>query len=208
MNLILLGAPGAGKGTQAEKISLQYGLPHISTGEILRRNVREQTPLGIKIAAFPKGTLIPDEIMIDLIKQKLSDDECAEGCLLDGFPRTIAQAIALDAAIKVDGAIVIDTDEPSLIKRITGRRVCRSCGKTYHVDLHDVEKCVCGGELLIRDDDNEETVIKRLSVYHEQTAPLIRYYGEQGKLFEVDGNGTVDEVFERMKKVLDGFGKK
>lgn len=203
-NIILLGAPGAGKGTQASLICEEYNVPHISTGDILRRNIKEGTPLGVKAKEYiDAGALVPDEVVIGLVESRLKEDDCKNGYVLDGFPRTIAQAEALDRVADIDLAINIDVPFDLIVSRLGGRRVCK-CGATYHVStLFGETKCkACGDELFIRDDDKPETVKNRLRVYEAQTQPLIDYYGKQGKVVDVEATGTIEQIFDNIKKVL------
>lgn len=203
-NIILLGAPGAGKGTQASLISEEYNVPHISTGDILRRNIKEGTPLGVKAKEYiDAGALVPDEVVIGLVENRLKESDCNNGYILDGFPRTIAQAEALDKVADIDLAINIDVPFDLIVSRLGGRRVCK-CGATYHVStLNGETKCkACGDELFIRDDDKPETVQNRLRVYEAQTQPLIDYYGKQGKVVDIEATGTIEQIFENIKKVL------
>ncbi|MBQ3755316.1 MAG: adenylate kinase [Clostridia bacterium] len=204
-NIILLGAPGAGKGTQAALIAEEYNVPHISTGDILRRNIKEGTPLGLKAKSYiDAGGLVPDEVVIGLVEDRLKEADCKNGYILDGFPRTIAQAEALDKVAKIDLAINIDVPFETIIERLSGRRVC-VCGETYHVSMLNGEtNCrKCGKPLFIRDDDKPETVKKRLDTYEKQTAPLINYYGAQGKLVNVKAVNSIEENFAAVKKVLN-----
>ncbi len=204
-NIILLGAPGAGKGTQAAMIAEEFKVPHISTGDILRRNMKEGTPLGLKAKEFVEsGGLVPDEIVIGLVKDRLEQDDCKNGYILDGFPRTIAQAQELDKVAKIDMAINIDVPFATIIERLGGRRVC-VCGETYHVSMLDGKTtCAkCGKELFIRNDDKPETVKNRLEVYQEKTQPLIDYYRAQGKIVDIVAGGTKEEIFDDIKKVLE-----
>lgn len=204
-NIILLGAPGAGKGTQAAMIAEEFKVPHISTGDILRRNMKEGTPLGLKAKAFVEsGGLVPDEVVIGLVEDRLSQDDCKNGYILDGFPRTIAQAEALDKVARIDLAINIDVPFETIIDRLGGRRVC-VCGETYHVSMLNGETTCkrCGKELFIRDDDKPETVKNRLRVYSDQTQPLIDYYRSQDKVVDIKANGTKEEIFADIKKVLE-----
>lgn len=208
MNIILLGAPGAGKGTQAARISSAYRTPHISTGDMLRDAVASGTPLGNEAKQFmDRGELVPDALVVGIVKDRLDHADCANGCLLDGFPRTVAQADALDGALaqadkRIDAAINIDVSEGELLRRLTGRRTCSGCDRVYHAAFNPPATegvCdVCGSHLYQRDDDTEETVSNRLRVYREQTAPLVEYYRQKSLLKTVDGNGTPDEVFERL----------
>lgn len=204
-NIILLGAPGAGKGTQAAMIAEEFKVPHISTGDILRRNMKEGTPLGLKAKAFVEsGGLVPDEVVIGLVEDRLSQEDCKNGYILDGFPRTIAQAEALDKVARIDLAINIDVPFETIIDRLGGRRVC-VCGETYHVSMLNGETTCkrCGKELFIRDDDKAETVKNRLKVYSDQTQPLIDYYRSQNKVVDIKANGTKEEIFADIKKVLE-----
>ncbi len=204
-NIILLGAPGAGKGTQAAMIAEEFKVPHISTGDILRRNMKEGTPLGLKAKAFVEsGGLVPDEVVIGFVEDRLSQEDCKNGYILDGFPRTIAQAEALDKVARIDLAINIDVPFETIIDRLGGRRVC-VCGETYHVSMLNGETTCkrCGKELFIRDDDKPETVKNRLKVYSDQTQPLIDYYRSQNKVVDIKANGTKEEIFADIKKVLE-----
>lgn len=204
-NIILLGAPGAGKGTQAAMIAEEFKVPHISTGDILRRNMKEGTPLGLKAKAFVEsGGLVPDEVVIGLVEDRLSQEDCKNGYILDGFPRTIAQAEALDKVARIDLAINIDVPFETIVSRLGGRRVC-VCGETYHVSMLGGENTCkrCGKELFIRDDDKPETVKNRLKVYSDQTQPLIDYYRSQNKVVDIKANGTKEEIFADIKKVLE-----
>ena len=208
MKIIMLGAPGAGKGTQAEKIEEKYQIPHISTGDILRANISAGTALGKKAAEYiDQGLLVPDELVVDRIHQP----DCEKGYILDGFPRTIPQAEYLDKALAEMGtsitcAIDVEVPDESIIRRMSGRRACLRCGATYHVVFAAPEKeniCdKCGSELHLRDEDNEETLRTRLQVYHRQTQPLLDYYGEKGVLKVVDGTKELDEVFDSVVKIL------
>ena len=204
-NIILLGAPGAGKGTQAAMIAEEFKVPHISTGDILRRNMKEGTPVGLKAKAFVEsGGLVPDEVVIGLVEDRLSQEDCKNGYILDGFPRTIAQAEALDKVARIDLAINIDVPFETIIDRLGGRRVC-VCGETYHVSMLNGETTCkrCGKELFVRDDDKPETVKNRLKVYSDQTQPLIDYYRSQNKVVDIKANGTKEEIFADIKKVLE-----
>ncbi len=206
MNIILLGAPGAGKGTQATRISEKFGLPHISTGDIFRDNIKRQTEIGMLAKSYTdKGQLVPDEVTCEIVKGRLQNADCKDGYLLDGFPRNLFQAEELDKFSKVDAVINIDIDLSLLMDRLCGRRVCKECGESYHVNfLNGKTVCEkCGGELYQRKDDNEETVGNRLSVYSEQTAPLIKFYSEKGVLCNVDGVGSIEEVFARICDALN-----
>lgn len=206
MRIILLGAPGAGKGTQAKRLSEKYNILHISTGDIFRENIKNSTEIGKIAKSFiDKGQLVPNDVTVEIVKERLEQEDCkSQGYLLDGFPRNIEQAIELDKFSKIDIVLNIDVDLNKLVKRITGRRVCPKCGASYHVTtLNGNTLCSrCKTELILRDDDNEETVTKRIEVYNKQTAPLIEYYKNQGKLFAVDGNLGIDETFNQIIKVL------
>ncbi|HEY4715714.1 MAG TPA: adenylate kinase [bacterium] len=210
MHIILLGAPGAGKGTQAELLHSKFAIPHISTGDILRDAIKNRMPLGLKAKSFlDQGRLVPDDIIIEVVKNRLSMDDCKSGFILDGFPRTIFQAEAIDREfndfpLKV---IMIDVDEAELTKRLSGRRVCKKCGTNYHVifspptnqDICDK----CGGELYQRDDDTEDTIRARLQVFKNQTAPLIDYYRNGNNLFSISGKDPVQTIFENIIKIVD-----
>ena len=212
MNLILLGAPGAGKGTQAKLISEKYGIPQIATGDILREAVTSGTELGRKAKEFmDRGELVPDEIVIGIVKERLGQPDCENGFILDGFPRTLIQAEALDNILaemnkKIDAVINIDVSEEEIIKRITYRRTCKKCGAIYHLIYNppkEDKKCdKCGGELYQRDDDKEETVRERFRVYRERTEPLIDYYKKKGLLHNVDGTKNIKDVFREIEDVL------
>ncbi|MCL2370764.1 MAG: adenylate kinase [Firmicutes bacterium] len=202
-NIILLGAPGAGKGTQAIKIAERYKIPHISTGDIFRKNIREGTPIGLKAKGYiDGGKLVPDEVTIALVDSRLKESDCAKGWLLDGFPRTTAQAEALDKIAKVTTVVNVDVDLNKLSDRITSRRVCPDCGGSYSTVTYSNSNCTCGSKLVQRDDDKEETVKSRLQVYANSTAPLIEYYKKKGVLVSVDGNKAIDEVAKEIAKVL------
>lgn len=212
MNIILLGAPGAGKGTQATKISDKYGLPHISTGDIFRENIKNQTEIGLLAKSYiDKGQLVPDEVTCKIVENRIAKPDCEKGYMLDGFPRTIVQAEALDKITKIDLVINIDVDFSLIMDRICGRRVCKDCGESYHVStLNGVATCSrCGGELSQRKDDNPETVQSRLDVYEKQTAPLIEYYKKKGVLFSVksDKDSTPDSTFKNVSAKLDSLLK-
>lgn len=205
MKIIMLGAPGAGKGTQAKKIAEKYGIPHISTGDIFRANIKNGTELGKKAKSYmDQGLLVPDELTCDLVVDRISQPDAAGGYVLDGFPRTIPQAEALTKALdakgeKIDFAIDVTVPDDHIITRMSGRRACLKCGATYHIKYNPPKQegiCdTCGSELVLRDDDKPETVQKRLDVYHEQTQPLIDYYTKAGALFHVDGTQDIDKVF-------------
>ena len=204
MNLVFLGAPGAGKGTQATRVCDKYSIPHISTGDILRANIKAGTPLGVEAKTYiVKGLLVPDDVVIGLVKQRLAEDDCKSGYLLDGFPRTLEQAEALSKFSKITFAINIQVDADMVIERIAGRRMCK-CGESYHISWYNSDKCQkCGSALYQRDDDKEDTVKARLEVYEKQTAPLIDYYYDKGVLRHVDGTKGMEEVFEDIVEILD-----
>lgn len=212
MKIIMLGAPGAGKGTQAKKIAERYSIPHISTGDIFRANIKNGTELGKKAKTYmDQGLLVPDELVVDLVVDRLNQDDCANGCVLDGFPRTIPQAEALDESLtaigqSVDYAINVEVPDQNIVNRMSGRRACVNCGATYHIVYAPTKVeniCdTCQGELILRDDDEPETVQKRLNVYHEQTQPLIDYYTKKNILVEVDGTVDIDDVFAAIVKIL------
>ena len=212
MKIILLGPPGAGKGTQAKSISNRYDIPHISTGDIFRKNISEQTPLGIEAKRYiDNGQLVPDSLTIDIVKDRLSQEDCKKGFLLDGFPRTVAQAEALRIFLQnngesIDCALLIDVPKDFILERMTGRRVCLSCGASYHIKFNPSKvegKCdVCGSDIIQRKDDNEATVKERLQVYDNQTQPLINYYNEEKLLKVVDGTKAINEVFESICNIL------
>ena len=205
MKLILLGAPGCGKGTQAAYITDKYDLPHISTGDIFRENIKKQTPIGVKIKkVMDSGNHCPNDLTVELVKDRLSQPDCANSYLLDGFPRNIEQAEALDSFDSPDVVINIDVNLEKIEHRIVGRRNCPKCNGSFHIDfIGNRETCPdCGEKLVIRKDDNPETVKERLAVYAKQTAPLIDYYSKQGKLKSVDGDKSITEVFEQIVKVL------
>ncbi len=212
MKIIMLGAPGAGKGTQAKKIAEAFGIPHISTGDIFRANLKEGTELGLKAKTYmDKGELVPDELTCDLVVDRISKDDAANGYVLDGFPRTIPQADALTNALEargeaIDFAIDVNVPDENIIKRMGGRRACVGCGATYHLEFAPPKAegiCdTCGKELILRDDDKPETVANRLRVYHDQTQPLIDYYTEKKVLHTVDGTQDIDKVFADIKAIL------
>lgn len=207
MKLILLGAPGAGKGTQAKWISEEYGIPHISTGDILRKNVAEGTELGKEAKKYmDEGKLVPDDVVIKMMEERLREEDCKKGFILDGFPRTIYQADELSKITDIDAVLSIDVPFSKLIERITGRRSCPKCGAVYHIKYNPPEKdgiCdVCGTPLIQRDDDREETVKKRLRTYEEQTEPLIDYYRKKGKLITVEGQEDVEDTIRLVKEAL------
>jgi len=212
MNLILLGPPGAGKGTQAKRLTADLGIPQISTGDMLREAVREGSPMGLKAKSYmDAGALVPDEVVVGIVEERIQQPDCARGFMLDGFPRTTAQADALATmlekkGLKLDHVVCIEADKEELVKRLSGRRTCRQCMAPYHVLFHPPKKegvCdKCGGELYQRDDDKEEAIRARLVTYESQTAPLIAYYEERGLLRRVNGLGTVEEVYERIKQAI------
>jgi adenylate kinase len=208
MKLILLGPPGAGKGTQAKMLTDRLNVPQISTGDILRAAVKEGTPMGIKAKSFmDAGSLVPDEVVVGIVQERLQKEDCANGFILDGFPRTVAQADALKDTLRaldkdVDAVISLEVDVEALVERLTGRRTCKVCGKGYHIKFDPPRvdgKCdVCGGELFQRDDDREETIRKRLEVYKQQTSPLVSYYQNDGLLTRIDGMQEIGVVQEEI----------
>ena len=205
MNLIFLGPPGAGKGTQAVRVCEQLGIPQISTGDILRRAIKDETPTGLAAKSYiDKGQLVPDSVVIDIVRERLVQDDCKNGYLLDGFPRTVAQAEALEGFAKIDAVVDIDVSDEKLVARLSGRRVCLSCGGTYHVSqLNGSMTCAkCGNELIQRADDKAETVLSRLTVYHAQTEPLIEFYTQRGLLKEIDGAQPMDDCYAAILAVL------
>jgi adenylate kinase len=212
MKIIMLGAPGAGKGTQAKKIAEKYGVPHISTGDIFRANIKNGTELGKKAKTYmDQGLLVPDELVVELVADRITQDDCAKGFVLDGFPRTIPQAEALDAALEkmgtsMDYAIDVDVSDENIINRMSGRRACLDCGATYHIVTIPTKVegiCdTCGSKVVLREDDKPETVQKRLEVYHAQTQPLIEYYKKQNVLRTVDGTQPMVAVFEAIVDIL------
>ncbi len=212
MNIILLGPPGAGKGTQAKRLIDKYGIPQISTGDMLRAALKEGTPLGLEAKKYmDQGALVPDSVVIGLVKERIQKQDCANGYMLDGFPRNVSQAEALDSMLselsqKIDDVVCIEVPSEELLGRLTGRRTCRGCGAGYHVKFDPPSKEAvcdkCGAELYQRDDDNEATVSSRLRVYDDQTKPLIDYYSKQNKLRPVNGVGGMDEIFGRITTIL------
>ena len=212
MKIIMLGAPGAGKGSQASRIAKEYQLPHISTGDIFRANLKEETELGKRAKSFmDKGELVPDDITIAMLLDRIHKEDCKNGYILDGFPRTIPQAEALKEALakkdeKIDLALDVEASDELIIKRIAGRRTCPACGAIYHiVTLPPKTEGICdrcGADLIQRKDDNEETVKNRLKIYHEVTEPLISYYKKEGILEEIDGAEELDKVFEKVKRII------
>ena len=205
MNLVFLGPPGAGKGTQAAVVSQALNIPHISTGDMFRKAMREQTPTGLKAKAFiDNGQLVPDSVTIEMVAERLAEADCANGYLLDGFPRNLDQAKALEGISKLTAVVDIAVADEKLIARLSGRRVCPKCGGTYHISkLADEKKCPdCGGELIQRDDDNPATIANRLEVYHAQTSPLTEYYEAKGILKQMDGALQMEEVTSQILKAL------
>ncbi|MGM0420137.1 MAG: adenylate kinase [Bacillota bacterium] len=212
MNLVFLGLPGAGKGTQAKKLSKNYGIPHISTGDIFREAIKNKTDLGVKAKEYiDAGELVPDNITNGIVKERLKKEDCSNGFILDGYPRTLDQAEALDKALEslntsLDLVLYIHVEEEELIRRLTGRRICEDCGATYHVDFNPPKEegvCdKCGGNLIQRDDDNEETVQRRIAVNKEKTKKLIDYYTERNLLTKIHANKSINEVYEEIKSVL------
>ncbi|MBN1249842.1 MAG: adenylate kinase [Anaerolineae bacterium] len=210
--VILMGPPASGKGTQAERLQQTLGLPHVASGDLFRYNLKNETELGLKAKTYmDKGELVPDDITIAMVLDRLSGDDCAKGALLDGFPRTLAQAAALDAALaeednRINLVLNIQVPEEELIARVTGRRLCRNCGASYHIKFKPPKQpgvCdKCGGELYQRDDDTEETARRRLEVYEAQTKPLIEYYDGKGVLVNVDGDQPIDKVTESLKAAI------
>lgn len=217
MNLVLMGLPGAGKGTQAERIVDDYGIPHISTGDMFRAAMKEETQLGLEAKSFiDKGELVPDEVTIGIVRERLGKNDCEQGFLLDGFPRTVAQAEALEEILKdlgrtIDYVINIKVDKDALMERLTGRRICKNCGATYHLVFNPPAKenvCdKCGGVLYQRADDNAETVSTRLEVNLKQTEPLLNFYSEKGYLANIDGAKHINDVYADIKDLLGGLNK-
>ena len=206
MKLIFLGPPGAGKGTQATGVSTKLNIPHISTGDMFRSAIKNETPTGLEAKSYmDKGQLVPDSVVIAMVRERLAMADCENGYLLDGFPRTVEQAEALDTIASPDAVVSIDVPDEKLLDRLTGRRVCGKCQGTFHISkLADEKVCpVCGGELIQRDDDKPETISKRLQVYHDQTAPLIGYYKGNGKLKPVDGDNRPEDVLKAILASLE-----
>jgi adenylate kinase len=206
MKLIFLGPPGAGKGTQATGVSTKLNVPHISTGDMFRSAIKNETKTGLEAKSYmDKGQLVPDSVVIDMVRERLAMDDCKNGYLLDGFPRTVEQAEALETICSPDAVVNIAVEDEKLLDRLTGRRVCGKCQGTFHISkLADEKVCpVCGGELIHRDDDKPETIKKRLQVYHDQTAPLIGYYSGNGKLKTVDGDNRPEEVLKAILASLE-----
>ena len=212
MKLVIFGPPSAGKGTQAQKLSKQYGIPQVATGDLLRKAVADKTPLGLKIKSYlDQGKLGPDEVIVQLIKERVAKPDCKNGFLLDGFPRTMGQAKELERMTDIDLVLSIVVDFESLVERAVGRRTCPKCSAVYHIKFNPpmnagiCEKC--GSKLIQRDDDKEETVRNRLKVYQEQTAPLVEYYRKKGKLVDIDGSGGIDAVFGQMVDAISHIKK-
>ena len=207
MKLIFLGPPGAGKGTQAEKISELYGIAHISTGDMLRSQMREGTPLGAEAKGYiDRGELVPDELIVAMVAERIKEEDCANGFLLDGFPRTVSQAEAINGISDIDMVIDIAVPAERLMERIGGRRMCSGCGAGYHTSSYHKDTCEkCGASLYIRDDDRPETVKHRITVYERQTKPLIDYYREKGNLSRVNGDNTPDRVFDDVAAAIKGL---
>ena len=207
MKLIFLGPPGAGKGTQAEKISELYGIAHISTGDMLRSQMREGTPLGAEAKGYiDRGELVPDELIVAMVAERIKEEDCANGFLLDGFPRTVSQAEALNGISDIDMVIDIAVPAERLMERIGGRRMCSGCGAGYHTSSYHKDTCEkCGASLYIRDDDRPETVKHRITVYERQTKPLIDYYREKGNLSRVNGDNTPGRVFDDVAAAIKGL---
>ncbi|TCL58012.1 adenylate kinase [Kineothrix alysoides] len=213
MKIIMLGAPGAGKGTQAQMIADKYSVPHISTGDIFRANIKNGTELGMEAKKYmDQGLLVPDELTVKILLDRVAADDCENGYILDGFPRTIPQAQVLDKALTelndgIDYAIDVDVPDENIVKRMSGRRACLACGATYHIEHVPPKKegiCDrCGKELVLRDDDKPETVLNRLKVYHEQTQPLIDFYSKKGVLRTVDGTKPMQDVFDTIVRTLE-----
>ena len=212
MKIIMLGAPGAGKGTQAKMIAEKYGIPHVSTGDIFRANIKNGTELGMEAKKYmDQGQLVPDELTVKILLDRVAQDDCKNGYVLDGFPRTIPQAEVLDKALTelgdaIDFAIDVNVPDENIVKRMSGRRACVGCGATYHIVYNPTKvegKCdTCGADLILRDDDKPETVLNRLKVYHEQTQPLIDFYTKKGVIAEVDGTKDMKDVFDAIVAIL------
>jgi len=212
LKLIIFGPPSAGKGTQAQRLSKDYGLPQVSTGDLLRDAVAKQTPLGVKIKSYlDTGKLGPDDLIVQLIKERVSKPDCSNGYLLDGFPRTMGQAVELDRMTAIDLVLNIVVDHESLVERAVGRRICRKCNAVYHVKFNQSKTAgvcdKCGGELIQRDDDKEQTVRNRLKVYQDQTAPLIEHFRKKGNIVDVDGSKGIEEVYSQMTRAIKALKK-
>jgi adenylate kinase len=217
MRIILLGPPGCGKGTQAGRISERYRIPQISTGDLFRQAIKERNPLGQEVRKYlDQGKLVPDKVVVKMMEDRLSENDCKGGFILDGFPRTVAQARALDRMLKkkklsLDAVLSIEVPDKEVVKRLSGRRTCQKCGAMYHVIFNPpVNEGICDkcqGELYQRDDDHEDTIQTRVQVYHEETAPLIKYYQDKGVLQKVEGVGSIDDIFGRIGQILAGMGK-
>jgi len=210
MRLVIFGPPSAGKGTQAQKLSKQYGIPQVATGDLLRKAVADKTPLGLKIKSYlDQGKLGPDEVIVQLIKERVAKPDCKKGFLLDGFPRTMGQAKELERMTDIDLVLSIVVDFESLVERAVGRRTCPKCSAVYHIKfnppMNEGECEKCGSKLIQRDDDREDTVRNRLKVYQEQTAPLIEYYRKKGKLVDIGGSGGIDAVYSQMVKAISNI---
>lgn len=207
MNIIFLGPPGAGKGTQAQRICAALDIPQISTGDILRRAMKEETPTGLRAKAYVEsGRLVPDDVIIDIVKERLAQPDCQKGYILDGFPRTVPQAEALEGIAHIDAVVELDVADQVLIDRLSGRRVCLKCGATYHVSrLNGATTCAaCGEPIVQREDDKAETVLNRLNVYHDQTAPLVDFYQKKGLLKVIDGARDMDTIFQAIMTAING----
>lgn len=211
LNLVFLGPPGVGKGTYAKELSKRYNIPHISTGDIFREEIRKGTELGKKVKSYvERGELVPDEIVIEVVRKRLSQDDCKRGFILDGFPRTINQAIALDSIVKVDLVFNFVAPKSVIIERLSGRRICRKCGAIYHIKFNPPKRpgiCdKCGGPLYQREDDKPEVIEERLRVYEKQTAPIVDYYRKKGILVEVDASRNMEEVIKDCEQILKAKG--
>lgn len=214
MRIVLLGAPGAGKGTQAKMLAERYGIPHVSTGDILREAVKEGLPLGVKARSFmEEGKLVPDELVVEIVAERLKRADCRKGYILDGFPRNLSQARALEDMLKggggeLNGVMYMEVPVEELVRRLSGRRTCKRCGRGFHL-LFDPPKVAgrcdgCSGELIQRNDDKEETVRARLQTYNEETSPLVNYYQGQGLLNRLNGSGEIKEIFDKLTSLLEG----
>ena len=203
MKIMFLGAPGAGKGTRAEKVAAELHIPQISTGEILRKAIAEKTPMGVKAQSFiENGDLVPDEVVIEIVKERLAEPDCANGYILDGFPRTIPQAEALEKFAQLDHVIEVRVAKEIIVDRLSGRRYCPKCGHTTHIEWGEKVCAVCGGELIQRKDDAPESIRQRLAVYEEQTAPLIDFYNKKGIMKVVSGMGKIEDNLKEIMRVL------